>query len=51
MTHNPDGVAYIEKYQNEQNKNIVRPALFLCGHSHGLLGLQGVVNPFGNILS
>lgn len=42
MVHNPDGVRQIETIKVQLWLRIDVPTLFLCGHTHGLLGFQGV---------
>lgn len=42
MVHNPDGVRKIEEGKRSLGLSIDVPTLFLCGHTHGLLGFQGV---------
>lgn len=50
MVHNPDGVRRIEAMKKSLGLSIDVPTLFLCGHTHGLLGFQDVPR-FGNTLS
>lgn len=50
MVHNPDGVRKIEEAKRNSGLSIDVPTLFLCGHTHGLLGFQGIPK-FGNALS
>lgn len=38
MVHNPDGVRKIEEAKRNLGLSIDVPTLFLCGHTHGLLG-------------
>jgi predicted MPP superfamily phosphohydrolase len=42
MVHNPDGVRQIEAIKQQLQLRIDRPTLFLCGHTHGLLGFSDV---------
>jgi predicted MPP superfamily phosphohydrolase len=42
MVHNPDGVRKIEEAKKNLGLSIDVPTLFLCGHTHGLLGFQDV---------
>lgn len=42
MVHNPDGVRRIEAIKTQLWLHISVPTLFLCGHTHGLLGFQHV---------
>lgn len=42
MVHNPDGVKRIEAMKKSLWLSIDVPTLFLCGHTHGLLGFQDV---------
>ncbi len=42
MVHNPDGVRQIEAMKAQLWLRINVPTLFLCGHTHGLLGFQDI---------
>jgi len=42
MVHNPDGVRQIEAMKAQLGLRIDVPTLFLCGHTHGLLGFQDI---------
>lgn len=42
MVHNPDGVRQIEAIKEQYKLRINVPTLFLCGHTHGLLGFQDI---------
>jgi hypothetical protein len=42
MVHNPDGVRQIEAMKAQLGLRINVPTLFLCGHTHGLLGFQDI---------
>lgn len=42
MVHNPDGVRQIEAIKEQVKLRINVPTLFLCGHTHGLLGFQDI---------
>jgi predicted MPP superfamily phosphohydrolase len=42
MVHNPDGVRKIEEAKRNLGLSIDVPTLFLCGHTHGLLGFSEV---------
>lgn len=42
MVHNPDGVRQIEAMKDQLWLRINVPTLFLCGHTHGLLGFQDI---------
>ena len=50
MVHNPDGVRKIEEAKRNLGLSIDVPTLFLCGHTHGLLGFQDIPR-IGNKLS
>lgn len=50
MVHNPDWVRKIEEAKRSLGLSIDVPTLFLCGHTHGLLGFQDV-RLVGNKLS
>lgn len=42
MVHNPDGVRKIEEAKRNLGLSIDVPTLFLCGHTHGLLGFWDI---------
>lgn len=42
MVHNPDGVRQIEDMKAQYELRINLPTLFLCGHTHGLLGFGDI---------
>lgn len=42
MVHNPDGVRQIEAMKEQLSLRINVATLFLCGHTHGLLGFQDI---------
>jgi len=42
MVHNPDGVRQIEAIKAQCRLRINVPTLFLCGHTHGLLGFGDI---------
>lgn len=42
MVHSPDGVRQIEEIKQQPWLRIDVPTLFLCGHTHGLLGFGDV---------
>lgn len=42
MVHNPDGVKHIESKKKTLGLSIDVPTLFVCGHTHGLLGFPDV---------
>lgn len=42
MVHNPDGVKHIESKKRSLGLSIDVPTLFICGHTHGLLGFPGI---------